>query len=213
MKIKIFYSRFDRENKTAILNKWLSFIPKSLREINLKYRHEDDRVRNLLGKLLLAEALRNSGYHSFTLEDIQFNQFKKPYLSDDFDFSISHSGAYVFCAIGVNMKLGIDIEEISPVNFFEMTEVMNNYEWKHIRQSADPLKEYFKLWTLKEATIKAEGMGFFAGLDKIVIERFSIQFERNIWYYKELFFDHNYSGHLVSSDPENDVEMIYKAFI
>lgn len=213
MKTKLFYTKFSPENKTVILNEWLSFLPESLQEINLQYQHEDDRVRNLLGKLLLNEGLKSFGFSSITLEDIRFNSFKKPYLSDDFDFSISHSGMYVFCAIGVNRKLGIDIEKISPINFLEMKEMMTDSEWKQIKESGNPLKEFFKFWTLKEATIKAEGTGFFADLDNMRIEKTSVLFEGNTWHYKELLFDPGYAGHLVSSDPQNDFEMIYKEFV
>ncbi|MNJ85082.1 4'-phosphopantetheinyl transferase sfp [compost metagenome] len=213
MKIKLFYTKFNPENKTVILNKWLSFLPESLQEINSQYQHEDDRVRNLLGKLLLNEGLKSLGCNSTTLEDIRFNSFKKPYLSDDFDFSISHSGMYVFCAISANRKLGIDIEKISPISFLEMKEMMTDSEWKQIRESGDQLKEFFKYWTLKEATIKAEGTGFFADLSKIEIDKTLVRFEDNAWHYKELLFDSDYAGHLVSSDPRNDFEMIYKEFV
>lgn len=211
--VKIFYTKFNPEEKTVILDKWLSFLPFQLLKINQSYRNEEDRVRNLLGKLLLNEALKNIGYYSISLDTIQYNQFKKPNLLEEFDFSISHSGMYVFCAIGQNLKLGLDIEEIKPINFSEMTNIMSNSEWKQINKATTPLNQFFKLWTLKEAAIKAEGTGFFADLNTIKVKESTIHIGNNIWFLKELLFDENYSGHLITSNLERNVEMNFRIFI
>ncbi|PIF46131.1 4'-phosphopantetheinyl transferase [Chryseobacterium sp. 52] len=213
MNVKIFYTKFTRDNRTAILHKWLSFLPFNLQKINNQLYNEEDKVRNLLGKLLLVEALQSFGYDSISIENMKYNQFKKPYLSQEFDFSISHSGSYVVCSMGKNVNLGIDIEEIKPINFLEMTPIMNDSEWKNIEQSENPLKEFFRFWTLKEAAIKAEGSGFFADLDKIIIKEPVIQLENKTWFSQELKFDENYSGHIVTSDVQSHFEVIYKGFI
>lgn len=208
--VKIFYTKFNPEHRTAILDQWLSFLPFRLQKINQSYKNKEDQVRNLLGKLLLAEALKNIGYGSIALDAIQYNQYKKPYLSKDFDFSISHSGMYVFCAIGKNLKLGLDIEEIKPINFSEMTNIMSNSEWKHINEASNPLRQFFTLWTLKEAAIKAEGTGFFTDLNTIKIKSNTIYIGDTIWFSNKLVFDENYSGHLVTSNSERDFEMFFK---
>ncbi|MGC5746369.1 4'-phosphopantetheinyl transferase family protein [Chryseobacterium sp. NFX27] len=198
---------------TVILDKWLSFLPFQLQKINQSYRNEEDRVRNLLGKLLLGEALKKIGYESISLDTIQYNQSKKPYLSEEFDFSISHSGIYVFCTIGRNLKLGLDIEEIKPINFCEMTNIMSNFEWKRINKAPNPLNQFYKLWTLKEAAIKAEGTGFFIDLNTIEAKKNTVHIGKNIWFSKELLFDENYSGHIITSESKSDFEMIYKEFM
>ena len=126
--IKIFYTKFNREHMTAILDQWLSFLPFELQKINQSYKNKEDQVSNLLGKWLVVGALKNIGYGSVALDAIQYNQYKKPYLSKDFDFSISHSGMYIFCAIGKNLKLGLDIEEIKPINISEITNIKSNSE-------------------------------------------------------------------------------------
>lgn len=208
--VKIFYTKFNPEDMTVILDQWLSFLPSQLQKVNQSYRNKEDQVRNLLGKLLLTEALKNIGYGSISLDTIQYNQFKKPYLSKDFDFSISHSGMYVFCAIGKSLKLGIDIEEIKPINFSEITNIMSNSEWKNINEASNPLSQFFKLWTLKEAAIKAEGTGFFTDLNIIKVRDNTIHIGDNIWFSNKLVFDENYSGHLVTSNLEKDFEMVFK---
>lgn len=208
--VKIFYTNFNPEHRTAILDQWLSFLPFELQKINQSYKNKEDQVRNLLGKLLLAEALKNIGYGSIALDTIQYNQFKKPYLSKDFDFSISHSGMYVFCAIGKNLKLGLDIEAIKPINFSEMTNIMSNSEWKQINEASNPLRQFFTFWTLKEAAIKAEGTGFFTDLNTIKVKGNTIYIRDNIWFSDQLVFDENYSGHLVTSNLERGFEMVFK---
>lgn len=202
------------ETKTAILDKWLSYIPESLQEINRQYVFESDRVRNLLGKLLLCEGLSSLGYPVTLLEKLKFNEFRKPYICPEFDFNISHSGLYVVCAIAVNRRIGIDIEEIKKVDFLEFSGVMTDSEWSHIFESPNPFVQFFRLWSLKEAVIKAEGVGFMTDqYQNMFIDKNPIQVGDNNWYSKELFFDNDYSSFLVTSEPDDGFEMIYKTFV
>lgn len=213
MKVKILYTHFTSQDTAAILDQWLSFLPKSLQNINHKFANKEDKVRNILGKLLLKEGLKILDNQSASIENIKFTAFQKPYISDHIDFSISHSGNYVFCAIAENIKLGIDIEEIKPVDFNDFKHSMNKSEWFKIYNSPDPLQEFFNLWTLKEAVIKADGKGFFADFETIIIKNNIVHIENNIWFYEKINFDKNYSGHLVTSNFHTEVEMIFTRFI
>lgn len=213
MKVKIFFTRFNSGEETVILNQWLSFLPIALQNINHQFINKEDKVRNLLGKLLLIEALKKSNHQSISLENIKFNNYLKPYLCNNLDFSISHSENYVFCAFGENLKLGIDIEKIQPINFDDFENIMNENEWFEIKTTSDSVLKFFDLWTLKEALIKAEGKGFFADLNKIIITRTNIEFENNTWFYQKLDFDENYSGHIVINHFHTEIEMIFTRFI
>lgn len=212
MSVKVYYTKFDHDTGPAILDKWLASIPEFLQEINEKYQKKEDRIRNLLGKLLLREAIKDLGYSPDMLQNLLFTRFGKPYLCDDFDFSISHSGCYVFCAISKNCLVGIDIEEIKIVDFDDRAVVMNKEEQAYIEQSENPLKSFFSLWTLKEAVLKAEGSGFCSNFEEMMVEKDKVRFNNHYWYPATLLFDKGYAGCLVSSGMDNKFEMVFKDF-
>lgn len=213
MSVKIFYTQFNAENKTAILTQWLSFLPIKFRDIISRYKLEEDKTRKLLGRLLLIEGMRDFGIPNISLEEVKYNPFGKPYLYDHIDFNISHSGNYIFCAIAEGLKVGIDIEELKPINFSEMHQIMNATEWLYIRAAIDPLREFYRMWTLKEAALKAEGTGFLTDPDKVCVKKDIVHIGNNNWFCHELFFDTDYSGHLVTSETQHDYKMIKLDFI
>lgn len=207
--IKVFYSRFNTTDQAAILKKWLPFLPTQLQQINAEYQLEADRARNLIGKLLLNKALRETGYHTILLENLKYTTYKKPYLSTEFDFSISHSGAYVLCAFSEKSLLGVDIEQIKTFDIQEVADMMSIHERVQISSAKNPVKEFYKIWTLKEAAIKAEGSGFSTNLhQKLRLLDNRIQLENQNWYTRELMFDEQYVAHLVSSSPIDTYELI-----
>lgn len=92
----------------------------------------------------------------------------KPYLepfNQSLQFSLSHSRDFVVCAICLKNKIGVDIEAIREIHnykkiaqrFFsaeEYAELMTLSEQEQI-------KGFFRLWTKKEAILKAIGIGLF----------------------------------------------------
>ncbi|WP_428229024.1 4'-phosphopantetheinyl transferase family protein [Flavobacterium sp.] len=211
METIVVYTKFNDQNSTAIYCKWLSVLSPKLRDKNLKFYNLNDRVRNLLGKLLLIKALEILGFTTISLNDLYYSEFSKPYLSSDFDFNITHSGSYVFCAIG-SKGLGIDIEEILPINFNSVKETMTETQWDIINKANSPLQEYYKYWTIKEAVLKADGCGFFSSLEKVSIKKNTAQSEGKTWHIHELLFDNDYCGCIATSELQNLVKMIYINF-
>lgn len=173
----------------------------------------DDRVRNLLGKLLLREGLIALGYDPYLLYDLQLDKFKRPYISRAFDFNISHSGTYVCCAIASGCQLGVDLEAVQAVDFEEMKAMMTPSEWSSIDASNQPERTFFEYWTLKEAAIKAVGVGFLSDLHlQIKVHGNTIFIADKKWYLRRLDFNKEYAGHLVASKPITICEMHYCSF-
>jgi 4'-phosphopantetheinyl transferase len=85
-------------------------------------------------------------------------------------FNISHSGERVVLAITSSWPLGVDIEELRPLEdaagiarrFFSAEEV-RAFE---ALDEAHQLEGFFNCWTRKEALIKAVGEGVFVSLDR-----------------------------------------------
>ena len=110
----------------------------------------------------------------------------KPYLIDaplPIVFNLSHSQDMAVLAVGLQHPVGIDIETTTrkrsqigiAERYFHPTEVAQ------LKQLADTeqRKYFFQLWTLKEAFLKATGLGISCGLDKVAfnLQENSIQAE------------------------------------
>lgn len=87
----------------------------------------------------------------------------KPYFNDPNlpFFNISHSGDYIACFISTEGEVGCDIELIRPrknwqkiaLEYFSLAE----YRWLLTLNESQQIKEFWHLWTQKEALIKQEG--------------------------------------------------------
>ena len=79
-------------------------------------------------------------------------------------FNLSHSGGHGLIAIVPHGRLGVDVEERVPRrDFDELSEaVFGPHEQSALARvgGRDRARLFFRLWTIKEALIKALGLGF-----------------------------------------------------
>ena len=86
-------------------------------------------------------------------------------------FSLSHTRGYVACAITSNAPLGVDVERIDQSQ--RVQELADRYfsekEAAWLRQCSDELRNirFAELWTLKEAFLKAVGVGLSGSLTHV----------------------------------------------
>ncbi len=87
-------------------------------------------------------------------------------------FNVSHSGKHGLVALAPKGRLGVDVEERDSRRNLEflVDTVLSKREQAEFAstQGADRLHFFYKLWTIKEALIKAHGKGF--SLDATRIE-------------------------------------------
>ena len=98
--------------------------------------------------------------------------FGKPYLNDYPDFSFNHSHSQNFYALATSKQvqnLGIDIEELNrKVRFEALAQHAFHPEELKKWQVLDYDPEYwFKVWTTKEAVLKASGLGIRINLNEL----------------------------------------------
>nr|WP_290446923.1 4'-phosphopantetheinyl transferase superfamily protein [Acinetobacter lwoffii] len=98
--------------------------------------------------------------------------FGKPYLNDYPDFSFNHSHSQNFYALATSrnvQNLGIDIEELSRKVRFEALaqHAFHPEELKHWKTLAYDPEYWFKVWTTKEAVLKASGLGIRINLNEL----------------------------------------------
>ena len=101
-------------------------------------------------------------------------------------FNLSHSGRYVICGF-YKEAIGVDIEEISPVETTDFEHILSPEEKRFLAVSSTPLTDFFRIWTGKESVIKADGRGVSLPLQQInVLNKDGILVEENIWHTKEV---------------------------
>ncbi len=91
-------------------------------------------------------------------------KFGKPFLIDSgnhSDFNVSHSGDFFVCAITDMGQIGVDVEEVIKMDLQTADEFCCDGELKYLSlgSAKERLNKFYKFWTLKEAYIKAIGMG------------------------------------------------------
>lgn len=95
------------------------------------------------------------------------DKYGKPYLKlpvkHDLQFNISHSANTALIAVTKTYEIGVDIEKINAdINFLELTEeFFSPTEYKQLVNlcPTEQLLAFYRLWTLKEAVVKALGKG------------------------------------------------------
>ena len=136
----------------------LAAVDDERREYALRYKHERSRRQCLAAYLLLQQALRLEYGITGALR-LQYNEHGKPYLEGGPYFSISHCKAGIAVAID-DAPIGIDIETIRHANEDLVERTMNEKERLGIKELG--MREFTRLWTQKEAIVKAEGTGIYS---------------------------------------------------
>jgi 4'-phosphopantetheinyl transferase len=99
----------------------------------------------------------------------------KPYLPRcDIHFNLSHSGDWALLAVAKAELIGVDVEAVSTAR--DLIGIAENYyhphEFAQLQMLAGAAQNdlFYRLWTLKEAFLKATGTGISAGLEKIAFD-------------------------------------------
>ena len=160
----------------AIVSGLLDTLDPSEKGRSARFRVEAARVHYVAAHALARFAIgRALGRNSRSLE-FDYDSFGKPHLVGvtDLGFSLSHSDGLVGCALGVHREIGIDIENmrqetdldaISDVAF-----AVSEREWVAASPTGDRRERFFQFWTLKEAYLKAKGVGFSHPPDEAVFD-------------------------------------------
>uniref|UniRef100_UPI0030CAB2EB 4'-phosphopantetheinyl transferase family protein n=1 Tax=Croceitalea sp. MTPC5 TaxID=3056565 RepID=UPI0030CAB2EB len=155
----------------------------------VRYHRWEDQQASLLGKLMIRKGLKMYGFNDECLELIEYNKYGKPYISGKINFNISHSGDYVICAISENIKLGIDIEKITRIDFNHFKSQFLAQEWNGIINSKNQLRQFYKYWTQKEAVIKAAEKGLSISLRSFFIRDCVATLRQEVWYLSDINID------------------------
>jgi phosphopantetheinyl transferase len=124
------------------------------------------RAEHLAGRALLRFALeRKTGRPALT-HQLRAGPNGKPECIDGPPFSVSHSGRLVVCALAPRGRIGVDVE--LPRRPRDVGSIAARYFSPHeSRWVGTEPRRFFMLWVLKEAYLKALGVGLAGGLDAL----------------------------------------------
>jgi len=191
-----------------------------------KFVFGKDKLSYIISRGTLRKIL--SKYLNVSPKLIQFgyNQYGKPFIhfpeKGRLKFNLSHSNEYCLIAINKEMETGVDIEWINKDlepndiahNYFSAQELSN---FKSI-DKGNQLEAFYKIWTRKEAFIKAIGKGLSIPLDSfdVTIDDFKpkikrIDGEKNISKYQlqNLKISNNYCAALIYIGQKKHSKMFF----
>jgi 4'-phosphopantetheinyl transferase len=164
------------------LSRYLS-VPERERASRFKFAEDRDAfiaAHALLRCMLSEEAGPAPEEWRFQQADGGKPEIDRSMGQDGLQFSLSHARGLVACAVTRRCALGIDVEyyarPIPAIGLAERFFARSEAEWLASQPAADRNRMFCRLWTLKEAYLKATGQGlaiplnsFFFTLDPISV--------------------------------------------
>lgn len=135
----------------------LPLISVQRREQALRYKHTLGQFCCLKSWLMLKE-LMAKGEWSESNGEWAYNEHGKPYIKGGQHFSISHCKEGIAVAVD-EQPIGIDIEGIRHADDELIKRVLNEEERRMVERERDRDRAFTRLWTQKEAMVKAQGVG------------------------------------------------------
>jgi len=173
--VTLYAVKFSDEWPDEFLKSHIMNQPISEREKILKYRQKKDRIQSLVGIMLIKYIIAEHLGVQPSLIVINRDKYGRPYCSMTQwkgDFNLSHSGEWVILSISEKCKVGVDIEKMNNISmeitnyFLTEKEQRNLYNGK----GNDLIKDFYKLWTLKESYVKLIGLGLSYPLNSFEFE-------------------------------------------
>lgn len=177
-----------------------------------RYRLDTSKHTALITRAFIRLLL--SQYAPVAPQDWQFtiSELGKPEIKNaplPLRFNLSHNDELIICAVCLDKDIGCDIENLSrkiSVNAIAKR-FFSHDEAQRIKASPD---QFFEYWTLKEAFVKATGLGISQGLDTfsfaitpsnatdfndnitLTFNEMRQQYSTQNWYQALLFPDHKH---------------------
>ncbi|MRX41219.1 4'-phosphopantetheinyl transferase superfamily protein [Flavobacterium sp. LC2016-23] len=212
--MRVYYAIVPRPLNDFDFKKYLKQMPSAIQLKIGRYKNWQDAHTSLIGKLLLTQALQDSGLQKMDLSVLTYNKYGRPSVPGIMDFNISHSENLVVCAIATNGSIGIDAEALKPINKTDFYNCWTPAEAKIIYQDPEDYKTFYSHWTKKEAVVKAIGNGLNIPLTDIEIKGdLATVAHHGNWYVKEIPLSEKYIVHMAAKEPYKDpVVVIQKEF-
>lgn len=188
----------DEEVQSVLLN-----LPDVISNEIDRYRCMDDKKCRLISRLLLQKYVVENN-QKWNWDAWKRSSTHKPYLDQGPLFNISHSGKIVLIGFSEEMELGIDIEQINKVDAEALSIYFHEDELTFLEKNNFSKDDFYKIWTRKEALLKAIGIGFLEGLNQISTIK-DIVYYQNEWYLYEIQLVEGYKCCVCTSNEVKNI--------
>jgi 4'-phosphopantetheinyl transferase len=175
----LWYERVDEAYDETRLRKWRSLLSPEELERHGRYAFEHGRLEYLVTRVLVRTVLgRYAGVSPVSLR-FESNGYGRPEivhprLAPPLYFNLSNTHGLVVCLVSGAREGGVDVEDTTggtaalgiADHFFAPSEVASLRLLHPLAQK----ERFFELWTLKEAYIKARGLGLALPLQQFAFE-------------------------------------------
>jgi 4'-phosphopantetheinyl transferase len=173
------------------LHRWLEMLDEEERERSVRFHFEIDR-RDFIAAHTLLRSILSSYMNSpadqwrFTRDPHGKPRIQSPVGSEEIPFNLSHTHGLVAAAVATHGAIGVDAERVDPMKAdFEIAEeYFAPSEVRILRglPAAERTTCFFRLWTLKEAYIKALGTGLGTPLNSFAfaLQPIRVEFDAGI---------------------------------
>lgn len=196
----------------TLYSQMITYVSDERRKKTERYKFYNDRLRSVVSECLVRAVISQRIYSAPFPLIFGAGPYGKPFVENvpQFHFNISHSGTWVVCAVD-SQPVGIDIEEIKPINTEIARLVFSDHEKATLEAKTgdEQLHYFYNLWTLKESYVKAVGLGL-----SLPLRSFSFQLQnggvahieplhlQDTYSFQRIIFHENYKLSLCTTQAE-----------
>ncbi|XP_008387010.1 uncharacterized protein [Malus domestica] len=180
MESHLWYVLPEEVKSEGLLNRYFELLSPSERDNVLGMRGIELQKRALLARALVRTTISRYTDHRVDPRSLKFkkNNHGKPevewQIADGWrppplHFNLSHTSSLIACGVTVDSPIGIDVEDkqrkLKNHILAFARRYFSSHEVEHLSSISDieiQRQQFIKLWTLKEAYVKALGKGFSA---------------------------------------------------
>jgi len=176
VKVHVYCAKANAWTPDATLRD-LALLQPDERERASRFRFDADRrmyvgAHGLLRRALSQHAPVRPADWRFSGKEGERPEIAEPDRSPRLRFSLSHTRSVAACAIVPELDVGFDVEDLTREAPMEVAERFAPSERAALAALGPGPREelFFAYWTLKEAYMKARGLGLAIALDQIVFD-------------------------------------------
>lgn len=209
--ICVFYTRISEPIHP---NRVVDFLAQDELQRARKFKNIADKNLFVTGRVLLRKVI--SSYLPAPSSEIKLvYNFGKPEIHpaqnpSNIKFNLSHSSDLILFSFCIESDTGIDIEKIdTAINHLELAEQFcSEDEYCYIRDAGDQnelVSKFFRIWTRKEAAVKALGTGVSSMKNVSVLNEKIFTPSGTVLNILDLQIDHSYKSAVAYSGPQKKV--------
>ena len=189
------YSRLPRQLPAAALARWRARLSPA-RALRLS-ADAHAQSQSLLGVALACRLLSAASGRPIGPHQLRYSENGKPHAPGLPEFSITHAGPWVLCAMASDGAEGLDIEPLTiSAALPRWLTVFDAQE----RAAAGSARAALSIWTTKEAVIKATGATL-AELSRVRVRGRRVEYCGQLWHCRALRIAPHMVARLVTARP------------